>query len=243
MKKVVALLAVAGAAAAANAQTFDAQVRFAQGHTGSPTVLGSIVDITGSPLLHIPLTLQGGAFNAVGFDNQGLISLNGQITATGLIPGDTLLEEADGDGRVPPFNFGPIGTGTLVSPGLMTDVNPFRAIQTIVWPVGAPQPNPDQRGDEAYTNTFRFFLDVADTTTPRDIVVTFSGAGEAAANWTVLASTPPDPDEGTPGSVQYAAQPVVDPATTGSVTFRIIPAPGAAALLGLGGLLAARRRR
>lgn len=43
--------------------------------------------------------------------------------------------------------------------------------------------------------------------------------------------------------VQYSGSDGVNDAVLGSVTVTIVPAPGAAALLGLGGLLAARRRR
>ena len=70
-----------------------------------------------------------------------------------------------------------------------------------------------------------------------------TGLMQAIAGWTEIAAVEPE-DEETPGFVRWTATSfVTDSTANGSFTLRIVPAPGAAALLGLGGLVAARRRR
>jgi len=73
-------------------------------------------------------------------------------------------------------------------------------------------------------------------------VIEATGLMQAIAGWTEIAAVEPE-DEETPGFVRWTATSfVTDSSVSASFTIRV-PAPGAAALLGLGGLMAARRRR
>jgi hypothetical protein len=98
-------------------------------------------------------------------------------------------------------------------------------------------------GLDQWVTVYAAIYDISDVTTTRDIV--FSVANSA--------STPPVNDYGFrtwtgSGNTQNGGLDIwaLSPAFTSSPTFTVriaIPAPGSAALLGLGGLVAARRRR
>lgn len=92
---------------------------------------------------------------------------------------------------------------------------------------------PVDGGMSPWANLYRFYIDIGSFATERDIVLNASallnGAIQAAAT--------------SPGGATYAMQLSPGQTVQGAYTFHVVPTPGAAAVLGLGGLAAMRRRR
>jgi uncharacterized protein (TIGR03382 family) len=255
------ILAVAGIATSANAFVVRSQWVFRVGpgadSTFAPVPAGGIDATTGTAYR---LRLQFGVFDdAAGpAPAGGYIGWNlGTLTATGGTNTRT-------NGRLAPFNFAPNPPGN----GLPS-ADPFTALTAIdntlgtqgtgspgfpAWVCTAPPnqvPNPPPafiaRGINAFLSTFEITT-VAGTSS---YSITAGGNNVVASSWgTIGTPTPPDcgdpsdPSDDIPGSILYA--PMTLPPITGLnavAQLNIIPAPGAAALLGLGGLVALRRRR
>lgn len=247
MKKVLAVLAVAGLASSAMAQSFDGQLGFRldQGTTNDP-VVPNVIEVTpGGPGTY-SMSVVLGAFNAQGFTNYGMVNWLGNLSVAG--GGASLSTGGTAAALRGPFTQNPVGNG-IVSPDgtTISGIDAARPITNVAvpWLDGQPQPtNPPTftQGNNAFFQTYRFTLTLSDVNTPRDIVITGTGPMQAVSGWTQVGVNPPE--EEVPGSVNWAGTAQVqDDSVAGSFIIRIVPAPGAAALLGLGGLLAARRRR
>lgn len=241
MKKVLAVLAVAGLASSAMAQTFEGRVAFIDHH--NPSVTPNInngatyeynaAGQTGPVTLNFAVML--GAFNAQGFDNHGMFAWLGDLSGTGT--GFTL---GNTPGPRGPFNFSPAGSGTVSGDG--SAINGIDAVRnplvSVPWDFGIPNPpapNTSQ-GRDAYFSTFRFTVTLTDLSV-REITFNLNGTMSALSGVTFLGG-----EEGDMANWTLAPAITGIPAN-GSFTLAIVPAPGAAALLGLGGLVAARRRR
>lgn len=121
----------------------------------------------------------------------------------------------------------------------------------------------DGLGANAFTTVFRFTVNVTSTLAGPNIQINFAGSAGPILRWEVFGSNPPSfddvdgsgdwtPGTDTPinGNVSYLGitrgvgegGPAA-PYNTAGFTLTRVPAPGSLALLGLGGLIAARRRR
>jgi hypothetical protein len=247
VKKVLAVLAVAGLASSAMAQSFDARLAFRDDHVNNntPTIESGgihVVDVSGQTA---PVTLNFsilfGAFDAQGFTNYGMFNWNGNLNVNGT--GFTLTNV---NGLRNPFIANPVGAGVVGANGI-TAIDVARSVidQDTPWTFDGPRPTTGpvfSQGNNQYFRAYGFQVVLTDLT-ERDIQIDAVGLMQAIAGWTEIAAVEPE-DEETPGFVRWTATSfVTDSTANGSFTLRIVPAPGAAALLGLGGLVAARRRR
>jgi hypothetical protein len=259
-------LAVAvGAAASANALTF--QCRWVERVGTTDTVIGgngATLDVgNGAPRR---IRLQFGVFDDAGgaAPGGGFVGMN----VTGISISGPAANSADRrtNGRISPFNFaaqptangnpppaGGVAAGDAVGTDFQgwTDIDCTLGTQAFAWPcnsAGDPVPMPQAlvRGRNTFVSVWEMTTDPADGFAAYSI--TAAGNLIAATEWrTVGTPTPPDcgdpsdPADDVPGSVTYAPFPT-DP-TAFQCVLNLVPAPGAAALLGLGGLLAIRRRR
>lgn len=268
-----ALATVAAAAASANALTFQCRWVERVGNTdvviggdGSTLDLGSN---TGPRRLRLQMEVvddANGPAPAGGFVgwNVGSLAVSGPAGNSQ----DRRTNTAASGGRLSPFNFAsqptangaPPPAGGVSGPDaanfdfqLLTDIDCTLGTQSPSWrcnPDGsAPaQPPAVVRGRNAFISIYEITTDVIDTGGV-NYSITAGGNLIAATDWR-LVGTPTPPDCGDPsdsgddidGAVTYAPFPT-DP-TLFNCTLNIrVPAPGATALLGLGGLLVARRRR
>lgn len=255
MKKLalVGLLAVAGVAASANA--FEYRVRFVERVGNVDTVLaGNSIDASnGAPRR---IRVQFGVFDdgTSAAPAGGFVGWNvGTITVSGA---SNNSDESRTPGRLSPFNFasGPNSNGNpSTNPfDALTEIDATLGTQSPVWVCDSqgnapPQPAATVRGRNTYVSVYEITIDPAAGAVNYNVV--FGGNVLAASEWrTVGTPTPPDcgdpsdPADDVAGSVTYAPFPT--PAVPFSSTLNVvIPAPGTAALLGLGGLVALRRRR
>jgi len=232
VKKVLAVLAVAGLASGAMAQpSFDGTVGFSQGHTlGGPFITEATVG-AGTHQFTVAL----GAFNAQGFTNYGMFNWTGNLSET-----DAGVSLGNSPGNRQPYTQNPVGNGVVGPTGISGIDAAHNGVinRQVAWPVGQPMPEPPTlEGANSLFRTFRFTVNVTDDTI-RDVVISADGIMQAIAGWTVI-----DPGEEGANTIFTATSFVTDATANGSFVLHIVPAPGAAALLGLGGLVAARRRR
>jgi hypothetical protein len=250
------ILAVAGAASSANA--FEFRCRFVERIGNQDVVLaGNTIDATDGAVHNI--RLQFGVFDdgAGAAPAGGFVGWNvGTLTVSGAASNS---DERRNNGRLSPFNFasGPNSNGNPPLPGgdpftMLTEIDATLGTQSPIWqgcdangnPV--PQPPAVTRGINSFVSVFAFSIDP--NAGASDYTVTAGGNLIGATEWrTVGTPTPPDcsdPNDPQPGSVTYAPFPTAPQAFTCVLNVHAaIPAPGAAALLGLGGLIAGRRRR
>jgi hypothetical protein len=248
------LVGAAGLAASASAQVnWETQMGFAT-TTGGATLPGNTFDLTGNGTF--TFIVRVGIFNVTGLNtnqaNFGLNNWTATATATGLQAGET-LGVTPSNSRIAPFNFGPATSfgGTLVGTSTINTINCARDVAggaTAPWLFGQPQPtlplNPNP-GSSSLTNVWRFTVTIANFAAGPDIVINFAGQAGPILQWATFGTTPPE-DEVTPGFVSFLGltpNPVLRDYTPVQLTLRRVPAPGAAVLLGLSGLIAARRRR
>jgi uncharacterized protein (TIGR03382 family) len=188
----------------------------------------------------------GGAAPAGGFIGWNVGTMNG--TPPPVV--------GSGAARLAPFNFASTAFAGTQSPLALNNIDNTLGTQSLVWNGGTaggtvPDPAPPAvvRGRNGFISTFAIVLAAA----TNDFDVTAAGNTLVATAWNVIQTTEPDPGpdglfdgiDDTNGSILYA------PATLPAIPFTgctahfltAVPAPGAAALLGLGGLVAFRRRR
>jgi len=266
-----ALATVAAAAASANALTFQCRwvervgsTDFVIGGDGATLDLGSNVGARRLRLQFSVVDDASGPAPAGGFVgwNVGSLSVSGPAANSA---------DRRTNGRISPFNFasqptangnpapaGGVNAGDAVGTDFqnLTDIDCTLGTQSPFWgcidtdgdgfpDTPAAQPNPTIRGRNAFVSVFEITTDVIDVG-GQNYSITAGGNLIAASEWrTVGTPTPPDcSDPGAPvaGSVTYAPFPTAPTLFTCTLNIRV-PAPGATALLGLGGLLVARRRR
>lgn len=254
MKKVLAVLAVAGLASSAMAQSFDARAALRDDHTNSGVaefLPGSVIEVNGAGTYSLQLLF--GAFNAQGFTNGGLFNFQGTISEND--GGATLQRSTNGTGagRRAPYNFGPADGETGqhdslsfdAARDLLSSVTPGTI--TVPWNFGEDEPTGEglayqgAGAPDSYHPGYRFSVVITDGTA-REFDITVTGPMQAVSGWFGTSSIEPE-DEETPGSVTFTPVLFQNGTVSATFTIRVIPAPGAAALLGLGGLVAARRRR
>jgi len=117
-------------------------------------------------------------------------------------------------GGQPPLNFGDELSGIdIVRPGIF-DIDPPPAV-----------------GQGVFADIYTFEFTATDFGTAREVTIDVTGAGARIVDWQFTAG----------GLI-----PILGPLsgqTTASITLDVVPAPGVVGVLGLGGLVAARRRR
>lgn len=264
----VALVAAVGLAATAQAQSqayWTTQFQFAQTPTGAP-IAGNNLLITAAGTYTFYVRV--GIFNFSSLDtaaaNHGLFNWTGAATVAGLQAGETPAVNA-ADSRIQPFDYGPATTfgGAVANAGSsITGINcaldvAGGATSPWLWDttLGSPSPQPTSpvdwaggpfadRGINSYTNVWRFTVNVTSFSLP-NIVITFTGQAGPVILWSPITSTPPA-DAATPGIVHFIGitpNPVLHYYEPVQLRLQRIPAPAGAGALGLGCLLAARRRR
>lgn len=247
MKKLAlfAVLAIAGAAASANA--YEIRARFVEQRSGGGSdfvVLdGNTIDATDGAARRI--RVQFGVFDdangpapAGGFIgwNAGTITVNGDVANS---------DDTRTPGRLAPwaFNTNPGANGSPDVAGpftALTGIDNTLGTQIRTWEEG-DMPAATIRGLNTYVSLYEITIDPNDGAST--YTIDFAGNLVAATVWNAVGVTQPDPDAGVPGSGQWAPATTAPVAWNATLTVSIIPAPGAAALLGLGGLVAMRRRR
>ncbi len=250
VRSLIALALVAGATASAGA--YEIRVRFVEQvglGAGAFVVLpGNTIDCSDG--LARRIRVQFGVFD----DANGAAPLGGYV---GWNVGSLTVSGPSGNsaetrtpGRVNPFTFAPGGNGVPAADPFdaITGVDNTLGTQSTAWPVGAGAPNPALvRGRNVFVSTYEFTVNPIDVG-GSNYSVTLGGNVIAATEWRFVGTpTPPsDSDEDgvddTAGSATYAPFPTAPSAISGVLNV-IVPGPGSVALLGLGGLLAARRRR
>lgn len=271
MKKLLCgIIGTAGLAASASAAvSWQTQMQFVRstGPAGSPA--GTIsangtynTSVTGT----YTFTVQAGIFNFTDTNtadaNHGLFNWTSTANASGLAGGDTLGVN-NASSRSSPFTFGPATSfgGTLTGPSQITNINAARDVSggasaAWLWDSNLSQPGPTPTsptspagdvGVNGFNNVWRFQV-VIGTNATHDIVINFQGSAGPVIRWEQFGSNPPD--DSTNGTVTFlgitrsnAEGGPLDPYASTNLTIHITPAPGSLALLGLGGLIAARRRR
>ena len=244
MKKVLAVLAVAGLASSAMAQSFEGRVAFRADHT----IAGGNVPLpqddpawTISPGDTLAIGGMFGAFNAQGFTNRGMFNFIGTVTVSD--PAGTATLSLNNPALRFPYNF---GGQARVEPDGSIYFDAARAnagLSQVPWPEGQPNPaewytfDPGQGGPDTYFGQgIRFFLDTGASDVARDITITISGSMQVISGWYFDGGEEGDVASLIPGGF-------VNGSASGSIVVHVVPAPGALALLGLGGLVAGRRRR
>jgi hypothetical protein len=264
MRKLFVLAVIAGAATSANA--FEFQCRFVErvGNIDTPIPGNTLANLL--PGVPHRIRVQFGVFDDAtsAAPDGGFVGWNiGSISVSGAASNS---QDRRTPGRVSPFNFaaGVNSNGNPPPPTLngpdavgfdfqmLTDIDATLGTQGPAWPCvdldgdGVhDDPNPPApliRGRNAFVSVYEI------TTTPgalaTDYSITFGGNLIAAQDWRFVGTpNPPDCENGVAGSVTYAPFPLPPQPISCTLNLMIIPAPGAAALLGLGGLIVARRRR
>ena len=252
MKKLAlfGILAVAGVAASANA--YEIRVRFVERVGTTDTELAGNT-LNAAPGSDHRVRVQFGVFDdaagpaaAGGYLgwNVGTITVNGGAGNSDEFR-NSGLGVHNGVGRLSPWNFAPASGGANGIPAgdpfeALTAVDNTLGQQAFVWTFGNPQPVPTIRGLNTWVSTYE--ISVVPNAGAVSYSINFGGNVLAALEWRTVGEPVPPEDENTPGGVTYA--PFADaPRAFTAVLNVLVPAPGAAALLGLGGLVAIRRRR
>lgn len=252
VRSLIALAAVAGAAASANA--FEFRCRFVERVGNTDVVLpGNTIDASTGVARNI--RIQFGVFDdatsvapAGGFVgwNVGTLAVSGPAGNS---------NESRNNGRISPFNFASSGNGIPAADPFeaVTGIDATLGTQSPIWQCDAAGNAPAQpaalvRGRNSFVSVFAIRIDPLDVG-GSNYTVTAGGNLIGAVSWNTVGTPnapdcgdPSDPSDDVPGSVTYAPFPTTPSAFT-CVLNVVVPGPGSAALLGLGGLIAARRRR
>lgn len=240
------MMVVAGLSGAASAYEF--RTRFVERVGNTDIVLDSnFLDISdGGPHR---VRFQVGVFD----DMNGVAPAGGLLgwnvgTITVSEGGRDYANETRTPGRVAPWNFaqGPNANGNPPIAGggdpfnALTEIDATQGTQSPPWPSGE-RPPAVVRGFNTYVSLYEITIERVQRF--GEYRIDFGGNLIAASEWIVVNENPPDPEKGTPGTVVYAPFPTDPTAFTNFLRVSDIPTPGAATLLGLGGLVALRRRR
>jgi len=260
------ILAVAGLGFASAAQAYNIQARWVSrigiGLPSDPVPAAGF-DATGLAAgTAIRFRLQFGCFDdAAGpAPAGGFLGWNiGTLTATGgtnTRTGTGSAPPADPRGRLSPFTFAPDppaeGIPQLDPWMALTSIDATLGTQPLPWNTIQGNPNlpPPPAAVVRGNNTFISVWELTTVIGSDNYSITVGGNVLGATAWNVVQSNPPQAGDdeifGTPddvaGSILYA--PFADAARPMTNVLNIlVPAPGAFALLGLGGLVAFRRRR
>jgi hypothetical protein len=257
LRSVFALAIVAGAATSANAYEFRCRFVERVGSVDIPLAGNVIDDLTGAVR---NIRVQFGVFDDANGPAPlgGFVGWNvGSLAVSG--PAGNSAETRN-NGRLAPFTFasGANSNGNPPLPGgdpfdMLTDIDATLGTQSPIWQcnssgVAPPQPAALVRGRNTFVSVFAFAINPLDSGGV-NYTVTAGGNLIAATEWREVGTpTPPDcgdpsdPSDDQPGAVTYAPFPTT-PTAFSCVLQVNVPGPGSAALLGLGGLLVARRRR
>lgn len=264
-----ALAMVAGAAASANAVTFEC--RWVERVGTTDTVIGgngSSVTVTPGSSHNYRLqfrvindgTANGGfiGWNVGTLDISGAAGNSNDRRTNGRIAPYVFAAQPTANGNPPPA--GGVNSGDAVGTDFehLTDVDATLGTQSPGWICDAngnpnPQPAATIRGLSTQANggwqsVFQI-TDMSVASGGSSYSITAGGNLIAATEWRLVGTPippdcgdPADPSDDQPGSITYAPFPTDPTPFTCSLNIQV-PAPGAAALMGLGGLLIARRRR
>jgi hypothetical protein len=253
------LAVVAGAAVSANA--FEFRCRWVERVGSTDTVIGGDgATFTVTPGSTHNIRLQFGVFDdgTSAAPAGGYVGWNvGTLDVSGAAGNSSNTRSP---GRLSPFNFAaqPDANGNPPLPGgdpftHLTAIDNTLGTQSPIWQgcvdtdgdgipdTPTPAPAANVRGRNTFVSTYA--ITTATNAGTTNYSITAGGNLIAASEWrTVGTPTPPDCDTGDPGAITYAPFPT-DPVAFTCTLNIVVPAPGALALMGLGGLIAARRRR
>lgn len=262
MKYALAIVAAAGLASAANAAT---AINFDVSSDGGAT-WGSSVTVEPGATVQVRMRAQLSGATAVGFSgftSQPVLSnwtagdVRNAFTFPGVDNTGAPTTETAYDGRHVPntpasntgrmFPFGSGGQGVASSSGLLTSFvdggNRLRfagsknttETTNVAWGVAAAQQPASLSGTNFVSNpnvtVFRYSITIAAASADRDLIASVVQISGGLVKWYT----------NTNGTGVLNDNSIT--INTGTIAVRAIPAPGALALLGLGGLVAARRRR
>lgn len=232
------------------AEAFEYRARWVERIGNIDSVIGGdFAQIDGTNGAPVRVRLQIGVFDDAFGEAPagGLLGWN-----VGTLASDTpFITNNRTPGRLAPFTFSslPSANGTPAADPFVSlvDIDATLGTQSPFWGFDGennplPQPAPTVRGRNSFVSVYEF------TTFPRplnvDYIIRASGNLLAASEWLPIGTpTPPDPESMTPGSVTYAPNATVPTSFSVSLIVTVTPSPGAGALLAIGGMLAARRRR
>lgn len=246
MTRLTSSLVLAGFTSAANA--YEYRTRFVERVGSADRVIsGNLITVSdGAPT---PVRFQVGVFDdeASAAPAGGLLGWNaGRIAVNSNAFSHS--HETRTPGRLGPWNAArsPNANGNppIADGGdpfnVLTEIGAFQGTQARPWPDGE-RPPVVVRGLNTYASLYEITIDPAEPFWMYSIE--FGGDLLAIDEWVAVNDDPPDPDEGTPGTVIYAPFPTRATAFETSLFVQYIPSPSSAALLGLGGVIAIRRRR
>lgn len=204
-------------------------------------------------------------------NNFGLFGLFGTVSTTATGMTDTVIANRNttsftGLGNIAPFNYGPpsekyMTNGAVSSTDRADSVTNISALRHVVydtWAHGQPFPSKPAPLGNDWVSVFGLLVDIrADDVAPNSVGEVSVGYVHndphfyalgvqdwIALNETGSSSTIPTPTPGNPTEFIWVADPMDGvPMTAEGFTLRVIPAPSAAAMLGLAGLYSTRRRR
>jgi hypothetical protein len=218
--RIVALVAVAGFAGVASAQSVQSSLSVA----GASNVGGNAyeVDISGGDAGSLTITLFSQVINPG--NTLGIASVRGDInTANSGV--DVAFSNSQ---HLAPYTLLP-----TVAPGATTAYQP--GLDSSLFPAAGPQPDSSLLGNAGPVAMFSFVIDFSNATDGGTLVLTNvvppTGA-QVVGGWFAFF-----------GVWQPTGNVAVPYTGAEAVTITFVPAPGALALLGLGGLVAGRRRR
>jgi hypothetical protein len=279
VKKIAAIIALAGLAGVVNAQTYTIETRWvavtttaAQGAVGTQLANNTVVDKSQSGRISVN---RGADANAVAFaqrmelqarvtatgqNNLGVFAVRGNIAAS--LSENALANAGQrttlGLGDRTPFTFGPAteqfrdggaaSTAARIDEifNLSADLNAFPAA---TWNLGSPQPTaPAANGvGPNWVSVYRILLEVTNGSADRVFNVNFVHSdSRGIQSWSTVPDPVLPPDEDNPARVfNYLGLQMTGTRTQVDSSFAVsvVPAPASVALVGLGGLVAARRRR
>ncbi len=241
---VLAVVPLAIAALASAQPTFEGRVAFRTDHTiagGNIPTPPEDPSWTVLPGEILPIGMMFGAFNAQGFTDRGMFNFIGTVTVSD--PAGTATLSLNNPALRNPYNLGGqalvqgdgsiffdaarVNAGLIQAPWEEGQPNP---VDTYTYPAGQGGP------DSYFGQGLRFYLDPGPASFLRDITITVTGQMKVISEWYFDGGEPGDVASLIPGGF-------VEAPASGTIIIHWVPAPGALALLGLGGLAAARRRR
>jgi hypothetical protein len=205
--------------------------------------------------------LQARVTNVTGQNNLGIFALRGNINASEAAIGGS-ASPAGSTGDRPPFTFGPVTEqfrlgGVASAASRVDQIFNFSAdrdaFPAASWnydsTAGAPGPfpaAPAAAGNAGFVSVFRVLVSVVGGSDRSVTIGAVQGDSRGLQAWNSVPNPVPEPTEDLPTtSFNYLGLQMTGERTLVNSSFQIdvVPAPSSLALVGLGGLVAARRRR